>query len=231
MNNLTIKQKIIFGLIIAFMVIFILIYFIVNAGNVMRSNEHSEELREEGILDLEDINETIDGMEEVESSNLEVSENGKKDENKEIIIHVTGEINKPGIVSLKENSRIADAINAAGGATKDADLNQINLAYVLEDGQKIYIPNKNEKIEDNKYIVSGNGNTVENNISKEGDKVNINEAMQTELEELPGIGPSLASRIIEYRETNGKFEKIDDLKNVKGIGDAKFGEIKDKVSI
>ena len=70
-----------------------------------------------------------------------------------------------------------------------------------------------------------------NSNSKEGEKVNINEAMQTELEELPGIGPSLASRIIEYREQNGDFKKIEELQNVKGIGDAKYNDIKDKVTV
>lgn len=227
MNNLTFKQKIIFGVIIAFMVIFILIYFIMNAGNIMNSNNSNTLDLEDGLLDLNDIEETIEGSEESEN----VEENKKDEEIEEIVVHITGEINKPGIVTLKENSRIADAINAAGGTTKEADLNQINLAYILEDGQKIYIPNKNEKIEDNEYIIDGNGNNEGSTNKKEGDKVNINEAMQTELEELPGIGPSLASRIIEYREVNGKFEKIEDLQNVKGIGDAKFGEIKDKVSI
>ena len=105
------------------------------------------------------------------------------------------------------------------------------MAYILEDGQKIYIPNKNEKIDEDEYITEGNRNNIGNNNSKEGEKVNINEAMQTELEELPGIGPSLASRIIEYREQNGDFKKIEELQNVKGIGDAKYNDIKDKVTV
>lgn len=231
MNNLTFKQKIIFGVIIAFMVIFILIYFIMNAGNIMNSNNSNTLDLEDGLLDLNDIEETIEGSEESENIEENTNDEEKDEELEEIVVHITGEINKPGIVTLKENSRIADAINAAGGTRKEADLNQINLAYILEDGQKIYIPNKNEKIEDNEYIIDGNGNNEGSTNKKEGDKVNINEAMQTELEELPGIGPSLASRIIEYREVNGKFKKIEDLQNVKGIGDAKFVEIKDKVSI
>lgn len=237
MNNLTLKQKIIFGIILAAMVLFILIYFIVNAGNLTRNNENMEELDiEEGMLDIEEINATIEGSEETEEGNTqsfdrkELGEN--EEQSKDIVVHITGEVNKPGIVILKNNSRIADAINSAGGATKNADLNQINLAYILEDGQKIYIPNKNEKIEENEYITDGSGNNEKsNNSSKEGEKVNINEAMQTELEGLPGIGPSLASKIIEYREANGKFEKIEDLQNVKGIGNAKYDDIKDKVTV
>ena len=96
---------------------------------------------------------------------------------------------------------------------------------------QIYIPNKSEKIENNEYIIGGSGNNAKSNSLKEVGKVNINEAMQTELEQLPGIGPSLATRIIEYREQNGKFNNVEDLQNVKGIGDAKFNDIKDKVTV
>jgi competence protein ComEA len=235
MNNLTIKQKIIIGGILTAMVLFILIYFITNAGNLMGNKDDIEEFDlEEGMLNIEEINEIIEGNEEskeLEENNKQNQDKIEMEDNEDIVIHITGEVNKPGIVVLKKNSRIADAINSAGGATKEADLNQINLAYILEDGQKIYVPNKNEKIEEDEYITGNSGNTEKSNNSKEGEKVNINEAMQTELEGLPGIGPSLASRIIEYRETNGKFKKIEDLQNVKGIGDAKFNDIKDKVSI
>lgn len=236
MNNLTLKQKIIFGSILGVMVLFILIYFVLNAGNLMGENGDVEEFNiEDGMLNLEEINEVIEGSEEIEEveneTNNESNIDGEDEEVEEIIVHITGEVNKPGIVILNKNSRIADAINKAGGATKEADLNQINLAYILEDGQKIYIPNKNEKIDEDEYITEGNGNNIGNNNSKEGEKVNINEAMQTELEELPGIGPSLASRIIEYREQNGDFKKIEELQNVKGIGDAKYNDIKDKVTV
>lgn len=236
MNNLTLKQKIIFGSILGVMVLFILIYFVLNAGNLMGDNGDVEEFNiEDGMLNLEEINEVIEGSEETEEveneTNNESNIDGEDEEVEEIIVHITGEVNKPGIVVLKSNSRIADAINEAGGATKEADLNQINLAYILEDGQKIYIPNKNEKIDEDEYITEGNGNNIGNNSQKEGEKVNINEAMQTELEELPGIGPSLASRIIEYREQNGDFKKIEELQNVKGIGDAKYNDIKDKVTV
>lgn len=248
MNNLTFKQKIIFGIIIAAMVIFILIYFVMNAENLTGKEGVDELSEEEGMLDIEDINETIEGSEEngiikngeknedialngeTVNNDNNIS-NGKLENLEEIIVHITGEVNKPGIVTLKENSRIADAINEAGGATRNADLNKINLAYILEDGQKIYIPNKSEKIENNEYIIDGSGNNAKSNNLKEVGKVNINEAMQTELEQLPGIGPSLAIRIIEYREQNGKFNNVEDLQNVKGIGNAKFNDIKDKVTV
>lgn len=162
---------------------------------------------------------------EKETNNLE----GK------IIVHITGEVKNTGILVLKEEARIADAIESAGGATEEADLNKINLAYTLKDGQKIYIPNKEDE-ENIAYITEGSGNNVsvengDESEMKEKIKMNINTASQAELEELPGIGEAIASRIIEYREENGTFNKIEDLLNVKGIGDAKFAEIKEYVVV
>ena len=152
-----------------------------------------------------------------------------------IIVHITGEVKNTGILVLKEEARIADAIESAGGATEEADLNKINLAYTLKDGQKIYIPNKEDE-ENIEYITEGSGNNVsvengDESEMKEKIKININTASQAELEELPGIGEAIASRIIEHREENGRFNKIEDLLNVKGIGDAKFAEIKEYVVV
>ncbi len=152
-----------------------------------------------------------------------------------IIVHITGEVKNTGILVLKEEARIADAIESAGGATEEADLNKINLAYTLKDGQKIYIPNKEDE-ENIAYITEGSGNNVsvengDESEMKEKIKININTASQAELEELPGIGEAIASRIIEYREENGTFNKIEDLLNVKGIGDAKFAEIKEYIVV
>ena len=144
---------------------------------------------------------------------------------------------KTGILILKQGARIADAVEAAEGVTNEADLDEINLAYILEDGQKIYIPNKKdkEKLENKEYITKESGNNViiqnKNTNKGENKKVNINEASQSELENLTGIGESIAGRIIEYREQNGKFTKIEDIQNVKGIGDAKFANIKDKITV
>mgnify|MGYP005830946963 CR=1 FL=1 len=171
-----------------------------------------------------------------ESNVVENLEAEEELETEKIAIHIIGEVKKEGIVYLEAGSRIVDAIKEAGGATKEADLSQINLAYELQDGQKIYIPNKNEKISE--YITMSSGNNViieENNSSAETErkenKVNINTANVNELDNLPGIGPSLAQRIIEYREENGNFKSIEELQNVKGIGDAKYSDIKDNVTI
>lgn len=163
------------------------------------------------------------------------TEPDKKKENT-IIVHITGEVKNAGIIELPEESRIADAIEQAGGVTEEADLDQVNLAFVLSDGQKIYIPNKKEREanEEKAYITAESGNNVIIKDKVEGgkkQKVNINEAKQEDFEELPGIGPSIAKKIIEYREQNGKFTSIDELQEVKGIGEAKLENIKEYITV
>ena len=150
-----------------------------------------------------------------------------------IIVYICGAVKENKIVKLKENSRINDAIEAVGGLTKNADLTNINLAYILEDGEKIYVPEKGELTQENSKSssfdstssFSSSSNSLKNN------KININKATQTELETIPGIGPSLALKIINYREENGKFSSIEEIKKVSGIGDSKYNQIKDFIII
>ena len=161
----------------------------------------------------------------------------KDDKNKEIIVHITGAVKKNGIVKLKDGARIYDAIEMAGGSTDDADLSKINLAYVLEDGQKVYIPKIGEINQENaeeEYITFeyGNNKNIIQDYNKGGnEKVNINTANQTELETLPGIGTATAEKIIDYRNKNGKFSSIEDIQNVKGFGNAKYENIKESICV
>lgn len=161
----------------------------------------------------------------------------KDDKNKEIIVHITGAVKKNGIVKLKDGARIYDAIEMAGGSTDDADLSKINLAYVLEDGQKVYIPKIGEINQENaeeEYITFeyGNNKNIIQDYNKGGnEKVNINTANQTELETLPGIGTATAEKIIDYRNKNGKFSSIEDIQNVKEIGNAKYENIKESICV
>ena len=147
------------------------------------------------------------------------TENEEETEDEEITIHIIGEVKYPGIVILKSGQRIVDAIEAAGGETEEADLNKLNLAQLLNDGDKIYVPNKSDEIEDYKDT-TGKSSTV-----------NLNTATLEELTSLPGIGESTAQKIINYRKQNGKFKVIEDLKNVSGIGESKFDNIKDKITV
>lgn len=162
-----------------------------------------------------------------ESSNLNEETNEESSMQEETItVHVTGEIKYPGVVVLKNGDRIVDAIEAAGGETEDADLDRLNLAYILNDGDKIYVPNKNDENKDDNTI------TVGNEIEQEKKStININTASLEELMELPGIGEATANKIIEYRKQNGKFKTIEELKNVTGIGNSKFEKLKDKIRI
>ena len=174
-----------------------------------------------------------DEVEIIEQIENKVDANIKEDKDvKQIIVHITGCIKKQGIVEINEGARIIDVIEAAGGVTKEADIAKVNLAYIVKDAQKIYIPSIYDK-EDTEYITLNNGENVivEDKYGGESDMVNINTATQTELESLSGIGPSTALKIINYREEHGKFKSIEEIKEVPGIGDAKFNSIKDMIEV
>lgn len=226
--DLTNKQKIILVIITAIIVLGGCYYIYSKDSNIIDTEDND-------LKNLENIesNSTENNIEEQYSDAM-------------IIVHVSGAVNKEGIVELKVNSRIDDAIEKAGGLREDAYIDNVNLAYVLEDGMKIYIPNikekekiKNEMQDENTYVTNTSGvkveksenNTNENSNKNSNKKVNINEATQSDLETLPGIGPSTASKIITYRKENGKFKSIEDIKNVSGIGDSKYNSIKDLISI
>ena len=237
------KKKIIICISAILVVTVLFIIFVINRN------------QNKNIIDLNSLvgeeNQTEESSENLNNENLKGEENSEKGTNAEnsgmntekqnsetIVIHITGEVKKEGVIYLEEGARIIDAIKEAGGETKQADLSQVNLAYELQDGQKIYIPNKNEKITE--YIVdNSNENLMNNQNTNKSDlgsndkniKININTATLAELDNLPGIGPSTAQKIIEYREKNGKFKKIEDIQNVKGIGEAKYEDIKEKITV
>lgn len=225
------KQKIIIVIIGLMIIIAFLYYIYTKEDNVVISTE-------------ENIKENI-----VENTvgNLEENEETTKENTDKIIVHVSGAVNKEGIVELEENSRISDAINKAEGLKENADTKNINLAFKLEDGMKIYIPIIGENMEQNeqnqsenmmdetsKYITSSSGVIQDEQMNKQSEqkkseKININTATQTELETLPGIGPSTSLKIVNYREENGKFKSIEEIKEVSGIGEAKYENIKDLI--
>ena len=144
----------------------------------------------------------------------------------EITVYVTGAVNKPGLVKLPEGARAAEAVNACGGLLPIADSEKINMAQSLKDGQQLKVPEWNgvrAKADSSQFSPSkGTDN---------GGMVNINTADEKALDTLPGIGPAMAKRIIEYRETEGAFQSIEDIKKIRGIGEAKFIKLKDKICI
>ena len=174
-------------------------------------------------LNVSDTNEL-----EIENSSNEIDE--EEAENK-IKVHISGAVKNEGVYELEGDARIIDAIEKAGGTLEIADMKNVNLASKLEDGMKIYIPKQGEEVTNSNQEVEENialGNT-----SKESSKgkININKASKEELDTLPGIGESTAEKIINYRKEHKSFKSIEELKEVKGIGDAKFEEIKDLVDI
>ena len=166
--------------------------------------------------------------EQISISNFIENETEDEKDNTKIKVYITGEVKNQGVIELEEGDRIADAIEKAGGQTEQASLKNVNLAYQLEDGQKIYIPNINDT--ETEIIDDGASGVVDDATIKQT-VVNINKADEKELQSLNGIGESLATSIVQYRKENGKFETIEDLKNVPGIGDSKFENIKEYIKV
>lgn len=202
------------------------------------------------LLENDDVNLISDNLEKVEdSSNVS--------EEKYILVDVKGEVKKPGVYKLKENSRVIDAINVSGGLTKKAYTKYINLSRILKD-ENVIIVNSTSEI---KKISSGNNITevkinndsknsasiseseliTNDNVKSEEDntvnslennqKVNINTATKEELMKLSNIGESKAEKIIDYRTANGNFNSIEDIKKVSGIGDKLYDSIKKNITV
>lgn len=204
------KSKIIKIVIVVVVAIFSIIYFFITR----------DETSYENVL----INEIV-----VENK-VEEEKEALKDK---IKVYVTGEVNSAGVIELDEGDRIEDAIEGAGGITQNANLKDINLAYEVSDGEKIYIPNNSEKEKENE-VEEVEKNSVQDEklvISNSKNKVNINKATVSELTTVPGIGASTAEKIVSYREENGKFKEIEDIKNVSGIGANKYESMKDYITV
>ena len=138
----------------------------------------------------------------------------------EIFVDVTGAVTKPGVYTLAANSRVIDAIKAAGDSAPGADLSTINLARVLSDGEQIYV---------DATVLNSAGKRVSKTLHS--GPINVNRATAAQLDSLDGIGPVIAKRIIEYRKVNGPFATVEDLQKVSGIGTAKFAIIKSKLRV
>ncbi|KWZ99890.1 MAG: ComEA family DNA-binding protein [Anaerococcus vaginalis] len=159
-----------------------------------------------------------------------INSNDNKEKNEKAIIkkvHISGEINKPGVYEINDDYRLEDLVNDAGGLTDSADIKKINLALKLEDQMRIIIPNVNDKDNNENNMTSQLISPINQNDNK---KIDINTADQSELMTLPNIGEKRADAIIEYRQKN-KFNKIEDIKNVSGIGDKYFDAMKDMIIV
>ena len=220
LENLTKKQKIIFFIIFGIMSIVIIYYF------------YSSLYTDNFAISYEDLISKNNFI--IDSSNTEIYSNNLTNvvsQSNSIVVYICGAVKNTKVVTLKENSRICDAIDAVGGLTNDADLTNINLAYPLEDGEKIYIPKKGELLEE-EHILSSTPQSYSTYFNTSSNKkININSATQTELETLPGIGPSTALKILEHKKNNGNFSSIEDIKDIPGIGESKYESIKDYIKV
>ncbi|MDD2414650.1 MAG: ComEA family DNA-binding protein [Eubacteriaceae bacterium] len=151
-------------------------------------------------------------------TDAEITGETASDSGGEKVVHVAGAVNQPGVYHLKPDARVADAVEAAGGMTEDANADTLNLAKVVEDGEKITIRTQEES--------SGDGGSGESN-----GVININSASQEQLMTLPGIGEVLAKNIMDYRTEHGGFSSIEEIKEVNRVGDKLYDQIKDKITI
>jgi len=143
---------------------------------------------------------------------------------KPLIVHITGAVPRPGVYALPLGARVQDGISAAGGFLAEAEKSQINLAALLEDGQKLDIP----YIEGASPVLATPGPTV---VAATTELININTASLAELDTLPGIGPTTAQKIIDYREQNGPFISTEDIIDVSGIGSVSYERFKDLITV
>ncbi len=179
-------------------------------------------------LDNETVFELNDQNTDISSSSYEMESGADQDinskEETDIFVYVCGKVNFPGVYKLEEGSRVYEAIEAAGGALEEADLDSVNQAELLTDGKQIKIYSKEE-------ISQGTAVNNESSLNVSSGKVNINTADKNLLMTLPGIGESRAGDIIRYRDEHGLFSSIDDIKNISGIKDKMFEKIKDYIEI
>ena len=184
----------------------------------------------------ENQSEDVQSEEDIQSE-IETKQSDKGDQKEDwIYAHICGAVVNPGVYKAEQGARIVDFITLSGGLIPEADGDYINQAETVSDGQRIYIPTKEEAndLDLKEYIkgYSSLGDTVEANVSTEKEKlVNLNEASANELMELPGIGQAKANSIIEYRKQHGPFKSTEELMNIPGIKEGLFNQISSKVTV
>lgn len=174
-----------------------------------------------------------DDLIELTQNRQDVTTVEKNQETEQIVVYINGQVKKPGVYKLSKNSRLYQVIDMAGGMTKNAKKEALNLAETVVDSQNIHVMSKREY----KRSVSKNSFQKDSEISEakndsgKSDLIDINTATKETLTTLPGVGESKAAAIITYREENGQFSTIEDIKKVSGIGDATYDNLKDLITV
>lgn len=172
----------------------------------------------------------------IDEMKSEKIKNSEEDISGEIYVDVSGAVRSPGVYAVPKKTRIFEAIEKAGGLKKDANIDSINRASFVEDGAKIVIPSKADSESESTTVDRGKDSShtaaelSEQTAKNTGGKININSASNEELKRITGVGDAIAGRIIEYRNKS-RFSSIEDIKNVKGIGDAKFEKMKGEITV
>lgn len=207
------------------------------------SDEEVMEIISEEADKEENADDSIEEVSDALADNTEKTENIETNDSQSFVVYVSGYVNNPGVYELSAGSRVIDAIDAAGGYSKEAYDNYLNLASLISDGQMIYVPSE-EEVESGSIergvasgadgsgvggVTGGNGGGNGGNSSGSGTLVNINQASKEELMTLPGIGESKADKIIAYREENGRFSTPEGIMEISGIKDGLYNKIKDKI--
>jgi len=149
----------------------------------------------------------------------------------DLVVDICGAVVRPGVYHLAAGARVCDLVQAAGGATGHAELTAVNLAATLTDGQQVVVPKRGQPAAIVPAAGASGGSGGSSTPSATAAPVNLNLATVEQLDALPGVGPATAQKIVDYRTSNGAFRSVEDLKNVSGIGDAKFAALKDLVTV
>ena len=218
-------------ILVFFVLVLFLLVFLFKGG----FNNYSENILPDGNdkdMNFFYSNDSANKNQNTQDNDINIKKSSDEDENEKIIVHVSGEVKNPGIYEFEDGDRVNDAIEKAGGLTENAYKDGINLALKLRDEMKVTIYTLEEYkklgLDENSadnFQISGLYDTKDKN-----GKVSLNRASKEELMTLPGVGPKTADKIIEYREKN-KFESIEDIKNINGIGDKTFERLKDLIQI
>ena len=199
-------------------IIIITISIILSLGMIIFHSTKSSDI----LLDKSE-NTKISEKIKAEDNDAVIEQDSAAVKNEKVVVYISGEVVNPQVIEMKDGDRLIDAVEKCGGMTENADKNAVNLALLLKDEDHYVIPKIGENLQLN---TSSNNKSSQNN-----NLVNINTADKTTLISLPSIGEKTAEKIIQYRETNGNFKSIDDIKNINGIGEKKFEQIKDLITV
>ena len=241
------KKEIVISVIIAFVLSLIMFFVTQSKGSgnmIVDKSSKNKALKSQNTENIQD-KKLEKSANEDEKDQIAVKESidnsgEKKIESSEIAVYISGEVKSPQVVKMKTGDRLVDAVEKCGGMTKDADLNAVNLALLLKDEAHYIIPkigdtsnistqsSANASTSGEKTVSQSSNNNTSNSSNT---KVNINTADKTALMSLPSIGEKTAQKIIDYRENVGKFNTKEDLKNVSGIGDKKYSQLEEFITV